>query len=268
MHLPLAGGEQRTPCLRRLRGADDDDAVAGLDLVVAAGQQHPVAADDRRDLRVGRSPGVAERLADEIGRRALLDVELDDLHLALREDVRLPGGGHTDDPADRMRGLELGADDEVDVELAGAPQLDVLGVRRPYDGGRLLRLRSGEHAGDEVHLVPRGARDHEVRARDARVHEILTARAVALERRDVVALDECGEARGLFVEDRDLVVGVQRIDDREANLARPDHEDPHEREAYSGASQTFARPVPLWRARPDDPRARGHAGGRCRLPGR
>ena len=94
--------------------------------------------------------------------------------------------------------------------------------------------------------------------------EVLAARAVALERRDVVALGECGEPRGLRVEDRDLVVGVQRIDDREADLARADHEHLHEREAYSGASQTSARPVPWRRARPDDPRARRHAGGRSR----
>ncbi len=111
------------------RRADDDDPVAGADLVVAAGEHRLVAADDRGDLRVRGDRRVAERDADDLGRRVLLDVELADLHLAVREDVRLSRGRDADDAADRVRRLELGPDDEVDVELALAPEVDVLGAR-------------------------------------------------------------------------------------------------------------------------------------------
>ena len=45
------------------------------------------------------------------------DVELHHLNLAVREDVGLPCGGKTDGARDRMRGLELGGDHEVDIDL-------------------------------------------------------------------------------------------------------------------------------------------------------
>ncbi len=97
--------------------------------------------------------GVAQRYAEHDARRVLVDVELAELHLALREHVRLPGGRYAEDAADRVRGLELRRDDEVDVELALAPELDVLDARRADHGGRVLGLATREHAGDEVDLV-------------------------------------------------------------------------------------------------------------------
>ena len=49
------------------------------------------------------------------------DVELDDLHLPLCEDVCLPRGGNADRRRHRVRRFELGRDDEVDVQLALSP---------------------------------------------------------------------------------------------------------------------------------------------------
>src|SRR3712207_8734936 len=45
-----------------------------------------------------------------------LDVELDDLHLSVREHVRLPCCRDADDSRDRVGGLELGRDHEVHVQ--------------------------------------------------------------------------------------------------------------------------------------------------------
>ena len=69
-------------------------------------------------------------------------VELDHLDLAVGEDVRLPRRRDADDARDRVRGLELGRDDEVDVELALAPDLEVLDVRRSDDRLRLAARAS------------------------------------------------------------------------------------------------------------------------------
>ena len=126
--------------------ADHDDSVAGSDDVVAARAGWSVFPDDRRDLRVLGALAVAERDADDVRRGAFLGVELDDLDLAVGENVGLARGGNADDPADRVGRLELRRDDEVDVELAGAPELDVLDVRRSDDGRRPLRLAAREHA--------------------------------------------------------------------------------------------------------------------------
>ena len=48
-----------------------------------------------------------ERHSGDVLRGALLHVELDDLHLALGEDVGLASCRDADDTADRMCGLEL-----------------------------------------------------------------------------------------------------------------------------------------------------------------
>ena len=122
-------------------------------------------------------------------------------------------------------------DDEVDVELAFAPEVDVLDARGPDDRRRAGRLAAGEHARDQVHLVAGGARDDEVCARDARVREVLAARPVAFVHGDVEAARQRLEARDLAVEHGHLVLLVERLDDRGADLAGADEEDPHERVA-------------------------------------
>ena len=169
-------------------------------------------------------------------RCALLDVELDDLHLSLREDVGLTGGGNADDPADRVSGLELGADDEVDVQLTDAPQLHVLDVGRADHRRRASGLATREHAGDEIDLVARGAGDDEVGVLHPGRGQNAPTRPVALDGYDVVTLRERGEPRGLGVEHRDLVIVVECFDDRETDLARSDEEDPH----WSGEKRTPA----------------------------
>ena len=214
------------------------------DLVVAARKDRVVASDDRRHLRVGRDGGVAERDAEHVAGRVLVDVELSELHLALCEDVRLPGRRDTDDPADRVGGLELGRDDEVDVELALAPEVDVLGARRADHGRRALGLASREHACDEVHLVSRRAGDHEVGGVDPRRCHVLAARPVALEDGDVEASAHRLKTGCLGVEDGDLVLVVEGLHDGRADLPRPDDEDPHERVAYCRVPARYNRWLP------------------------
>ena len=122
--------------------------------------------------RTRESSGIArlaERPADDRRVGARRDLELDDLHLAVGEHVRLSRGGHADRAGDRVRGLELGRDREVDVEASLAPEVDVLDVRRPDHGRRPRRLDARERAGDEVHLVARGAGDEEIRVGGARL---------------------------------------------------------------------------------------------------
>ncbi len=147
------GPQERAPGLGSTRRADDDDPVPGRDRVVPSGKDRLVAPDDRGDLGVLGDLGVAERNAEHVRRRVVVDVELAELHLALREHISLAGGRDAEDAADRIRGLELGRDDEVDVELALAPELDVLDARGADHGRRALGLAPGEHAGDEVDLV-------------------------------------------------------------------------------------------------------------------
>ncbi len=90
--------------------------------------------------------------------------------------------------------------------------------------------------GDEIDLVPRGAGDDEVGVLHSGGGQNAPARPVALDGHHVVALGERGETRRLGVEHGDLVVVVERFDDRETDLARSDEEDPH----WSGEKRTPA----------------------------
>src|ERR671913_503375 len=48
-----------------------------------------------------------------------------------------------DQPGNRVRGLELGGDHEVDVDLALAPRLEVLDARGAHDDPRARELQIG-----------------------------------------------------------------------------------------------------------------------------
>ena len=174
-----------------------------------------------------------ERQADDLAsasasRGALRrHVELDDLHLAVGEDVGLLGRGNADRARDRMRRLELGGDHEVDLDLPLVPGLEVLGVRGADDRlrvGELLR----ERRGDEVDLVSRRAGDHERRLVDPRVLEDATGRPVPSHGADVVPIRDGLESRRVEVDDRDLVVRVQRLDDGRPDLAGSEDDDLHD----------------------------------------
>ena len=95
-----------------------------------------------------------------------------------------------------------------------------------------FRLASREHACNEIHLVSRRARDHEIGGVDPRRCEVLAARPVAFEDCDVEARAESLKSGRLGVENGDLVVVVEGLHDGRADLPRPDDEDPHERVAY------------------------------------
>ena len=73
----------------------------------------------------------------------------------------------------------------------------------------------------DVHAMTRSA------LRDARVVEGRTAGAVALDRHDVESIRQRGQPRGVDVEHRHRVLVVKRLDDRRADLAGTDDEDPH-----------------------------------------
>ena len=78
-------------------------------------------------------------------------------------------------------------------------------------------------------------RDQEVGLVDPRLPERPAARAVPLERDDVVAVRERAQPLRVEVDDDDLVLVVERLDDGRADLPRADDDDPH------GRAETNAR---------------------------
>ena len=142
-HRAALGPEQRAPALTARGDPITTIRSPVADDVVAAGEDRLVAADDRGDLRVLGICASRSGTAEDLRGGVLVDVELADLHLAVGEHVRLAGGRDADDAADRVRGLELRGDDEVDVELALAPELDVLDARRADHRRRARRPRGG-----------------------------------------------------------------------------------------------------------------------------
>ena len=137
---PEPGRDQLAPLLRRLRASRS--RRCGRRRGSSRRRAGRIISSPRMMLATFESGGSGASRSGTprtVGLERLLDVELDELHLAVREDVRLPRGRHADRPRDRVRRLELGGDDEVDVELALAPDLEVLGVRRAHDGRRLRR---------------------------------------------------------------------------------------------------------------------------------
>ena len=215
---------------RRLGRADDDHAVAGLDRLLPARDDHPVAPDDARDLGVRGDHRAPQGLADDlVGLGSDRHVELDHEHLTLGEDVGLPRSRNSDDARDRIRRLELGRDDEVDVELALPPDFEVLDVLRPDDRSSTGREPFGEDAGDDVDLVTGGARDHEVGSDNPCLLENAAARTVTLERQDLVPVGERAELGRIGIDHGDRVLAVERLDDGRPDLACPDDEDLHRR---------------------------------------
>ena len=168
-----------------------------------------------------------ERPTDHLGACAFGDVVFDDLYLPVGEDVGLHRRAHADHAGDRVRRLDLGRDDEVDVELTLAPELDVLDVRRADHRRRPRRLEPRERSCDEVRLVPRRAGEHEIRIAHPRVGERAPARSVRLERGDVEALADRGEPGRVEVENGHVVLAVERLHDRRSHLACADDEDLH-----------------------------------------
>ena len=179
------------PLARRVGRADDHDPVAGQDRLVAARHEHAAASDDARHLRVRGDGGALEREPDDlvvaaaahpprrplgglgqrdpaqvVGRALPRDVELDDLHLPVGEDVGLLRGRDADGLRDRVGRLELGGDHEVDLDVPLLPRLDVLGIRGADDRLRLGDLLD-EKRRHEVDLVARRAGDHQRRPVDA-----------------------------------------------------------------------------------------------------
>jgi len=227
LDLALSRREQRAPRAGRARRADHDDPVAHGDGVAAARERQRGAADQREDTGVLRDPRLAEWAPDDVRIGARRDLELDDLHLTVGEDVGVPRGGHPDRARDCAGGLELGRDGEVDVESTLAPEVDVLDVRRSDHDRGPRRLGPGERAGDEVDLVPRGAGDEEVRSARSGLLDRAATRAVRLDRDDVVAVGEGLEPLTHGVDHRQVVLAVQRLDDRRPDLPRPDDDDLH-----------------------------------------
>lgn len=154
------------------------------------------------------------------------NVELDDLHAAVGEHVGLAGGREADEAGDRVGGLELGGDHEVDVDVPLAPRLQVLDV-----GGAHDRARPGqpldEHRRHQVGLVARGSDHDQVRFRHAGLLQRPPARAVALDGADVVAVGKRAEAPFVEVDHRDCVLAVERFDERAPDVACADDDDLH-----------------------------------------
>ena len=168
-----------------------------------------------------------QRPADDRGRGVRRDLELDDLHLAVGEDVRLPRRGHADRARDGVGGLHLRRDGEVHVEPPFVPEVDVLDVRGADHRRRARRLDARERAGDEVHLVARRAGDEEVGVARAGLLDRAPARAVRLDRADVEAVRERLEAVAYDVDHGQVVLRMERLDDGRSDLPCPHDDDLH-----------------------------------------
>ena len=166
---------------------------------------------------------------DLVGLGSDWHVELDHEYLTLGEDVGLSRSRNSDDARDRVRRLELGGDDEVDVELALPPDFEVLDVLRSDDRARTRREPLGKDAGDDVDLVAGRACDHEIGPVDPGLLENAAASTVALESQDVVPVGERAELGRIGVDHGHRVLVVERLDDRRPDLAGPDDEDLHRR---------------------------------------
>ena len=131
----------------------------------------------------------------------------------------------------------------------------------------VVRVRAGlrDHRRDDVRLVARRAGDQEVGLRDARRREHAPAGAVPLDRGDVVALRERREALLVEVDHGQLVLVVERLDDRRSDLAGADDEDLHRGEVTAPRSSD---PVAIVRAREVAARTRLRRRPRRRVRGR
>ena len=186
------------------------------------------------------SAGPTTLLEALVGGDRLLDVELDDLHLSIREDVRLPRRRNADRLGHRERRLALRRDDPVHVELALSPDVEVLLVPGPDNRARVRREPPREHRDDDVDLVARGARDHERGVFEPRLLEHSPAGAVRLDGPHVVSAAERLEPARVHVDHRQLVLVVERPHDRGAHLPRADDEDPHRQAEANAAASRIA----------------------------
>ena len=190
-----------------------------------------VGADDRRHDALRRDPGVRQRAADEPAGIGGVDGELDHLDAATREDIGLQRIRVADRAGDCLRSLLFGGDDEVDVEVAGAPGIEVL--RRPGANDDLAAAdRTDQHRGNDVRLVAVGGRDDEVGDAGPGTQQVGARGAAPLHGQDVEPVGDRGEAVRIELEHGDVVRAVQRRDDGRADLAGADDEYLHGARAY------------------------------------
>jgi hypothetical protein len=195
--------------------------------LVAAGHDPAIAADHPGDLGLGRDGGVSQTPPDERALRGVDGhVQLDDLHLAVGEDVGVARGGDAEDRRDGVRGLELRRDHEVDVDLTLPPGLEVGGAARADDRLR-ARHALGEHRAHEIRLLVRAAADEQVRLCHARLGHDVPARSVALDRAHVGAIRDGREPLPVNIDHRDVVLLVQRLDEGARDVTGAQHNDAH-----------------------------------------
>ena len=186
----------------------------------------------RRACAASRSGRPIDRVVAGLGR----DVELDDLHAAVGEDVGLAGRRQTDDAGDRVRRLELRRDHEVDVDLAvrQASSSSTLVVRTTVFAfeRRLTRIAQTRFASSRgLQASSRSASSTPRLAHD------LARGAVALHGPHVVGVGERLQPGGIDVDDREVVLLVQRVDERAADVPGSQHDDLHARSFRTGASR-------------------------------
>ena len=167
------------------------------------GSDRLVPADDARDSRVGRERRLAQRDAEQarVGCSRSTSNSTSCTCPSAKTSV-CRAAGHADRPRDRVRRLELGRDDEVDVELALAPHLEVLGVRGAHDRRHPRCETPSRSSPRRCSSRPSRCTRSGGRPPRCRRREHPAAGAVALDRVDVVALRERGEPLLVEVERR------------------------------------------------------------------
>gem|GEM_PF-4428550 len=215
--------------LHLVRAAEEDDPVAGREHRRSGGDLELVAADAAGEQDAVRQSDLRQRLAEE--GVALLQEVLEHRHAAAPEPGAVHGPGDADDVGDLVGQGPLRPEHLVDQQahgLEGALGLERVYVALPGDEGqRLLRAQAlRRQAGEDVHVVVRGAGDERVGPLDARRLEVLGVRARAAHEPDVEVLQRLLPL-GVDVEDRHAVLLVQLGRDERPDLAAADDEHVH-----------------------------------------
>ena len=167
----------------------------GKDRLLATRDDHPLAADDAGHLRVAWDPCLAEGPPTTSSSTASAGTSNSTIWTWPSAKTSVwRAAGMPIEARDRVRGLELGRDHEVDVDLPLVPGLEVLDVGGA-DDRRALESRLASIA--ETRLI--SSRDVHASRRSAVADPGLAggpaARAVAATARDVVAVLERLDAR-------------------------------------------------------------------------
>lgn len=182
--------------------------------------------DDRHHTGLGGQRGLRQRPPAERRWRLTGYIELEHLNFTVGEGIGLACARHSDEPCDGARGLELARDDEVHVQVAPAPGIEI-GHVGGADHYPCPRQAPHEHRGHEVRLVPRYAGQHQVGAPRPGLFQRFSAGAVPLHHADIEGVRDGLQTNGIEIDTRAVMIVVKRLDRRRAHRPGSYHDHSH-----------------------------------------